>query len=214
MHSAERADGGIVGIERRSSAGSEASRGGNGGGGSMDVGPSSPFTPMAQHHGGNGGGGAAEWTPEAGASGRSMIARAGSSGRPSSGGSRPSSAGRASGRGSGVLDWSMSPPSAGGRGHPGKSPAARGRPGGFTGRRVLFSIVGVFISLATISMLLAPSRMSGAGSRPSAQGSKQVSVSDITPQNQSAAADVWHSPDPTVRPSRRTATVAAYSVVW
>ena len=204
MHSAERADGGIVGIERRGSNGSEASRGGNGGGSGMDVGPSSPFTPVAlQHHGGNGGA-AAERTPEAGGSGRSIIARAGSGGRPGSGGSRPNSAGRAGRTGSGVPEWSMSPPAAaGGRGTLVKSPAARGRPAGFTGRRMLFSTVGVFITLATISMLLAPSRLSGALNMPSSPGggSKQVSVSSITPQNFSAETDMWRPSEAAARPS-------------
>jgi hypothetical protein len=69
---------------------------------------------------------------------------------------------------------------------------------------MLFSTVGVFISLATISMLLAPSRLS-ALSRPPSPDSKQVSASNITPQNHSKEADVWHPQDPTVRHPLMTA---------
>ena len=199
MQGAERADGLSSGIERRQSIGSEASRGNNGGG--ADVGPSSPFTPMAAQHGGNGGGGAAaELVPEAGTSGRGIMARTGSGGRGSSTG-RGSSAGRASGRGSAGLDWSPSPSSTG-RGSPIKSPAARGGRlgggGGVTGRRMLYSITGVFITLATISMLLAPSRSPSALSMASASGSKQVSASSIVPQSRTAVADDWRRPDPVV----------------
>ena len=168
--------------------------GNNGGGGSAaDVGPSSPFTPMAaQHHGGNGGGTAAEMTPEAGGSGRTLMARAGSAGR-------ATSADRAS-RGSAGRDWSISPSSAGRGPSPLKSPAMRSnRPGAaLTGRRMLYLVIGGFITLATVSMLLAPSRSSSALSMTPAAGAKHVSADSEVPQSGSAEADQWRRPDPVV----------------
>ena len=176
-----------VGIERRHSVDSDASWGNNGGGSGAGVGPSSPFTPLAAQHGGNGGGTTAEMTPEAGVSGRSLMARAGSAGR-------VSSADRAS-RGSAARDWSLSPSSAG-RGSPLKSPAVRSnRPGpALTGRRMLYLVTGGFITLATISMLLAPSRSSSALSMAPAAGSKHVSAGSMVPQGGSAEADLWRPP--------------------
>ena len=196
-----------MGIERRHSVDSDASWGNNGGGSQADVGPSSPFTPMAAQHGGNnGGGGAAEMTtPEAGGSGRNLMARANSMGRAGSAG-RPGSAERAGRGGSAGRDWSLSPSSASGRGSsPLKSPAARNyRPGAaLTGRRMLYLVIGGFITLATVSMLLAPSRSSSALSMTPAAGSKHVSAdSMVQPQGVSAeAADQWRRPDRVV--SRR-----------
>ncbi len=193
-----------VGIERRHSVDSDSSWGNNGGGSQADVGPSSPFTPMAAQHGGNGGGGTADMTPEAGGSGRNLMARASSMGRAGSAG-RPSSAERAGRGGSAGRDWSLSPSSASGRGSsPLKSPAARGSRAGaaLTGRRMLYLVIGGFITLATVSMLLAPSRSSSSMSLTPAAGSKHVSAdSMVQPQGVSTGADQWRPPDRVV--SRR-----------